>query len=176
MNNAAQDTPVIIDARAAAYAGEAIRVLGVVLPASGRVMLKKQATWKEQPVPKDSAVVVTDTPMIFDYWDMSFNESEQMAEVMAVYNEAQRSGLIVIEDALRRYEPKDVIQMRKMDERGKVLDFDSMGITNGHMAVLLAIWAARKIHGGYLMSTAPITLDDSSNDKDSDYGLMPFSI
>ena len=117
-----QVKPVVIDARAAAYAGEAIRVLGVVLPASGRVMLKKQATWKEQPVPKDNAVVVTDTPMIFDYWDMSFNESEQMAEVMAVYNEAQRSGLVVIEDALRRYEPKDVIQMSKMDERGKVLD------------------------------------------------------
>ena len=76
MNNAAQDTPVIIDARAAAYAGEAIRVLGVVLPASGRVMLKKQATWKEQPVPKDNAVVVTDTPMIFFFFFMRYNESE----------------------------------------------------------------------------------------------------
>lgn len=171
-----QVQPVIIDARAAAYAGESIRVLGVVLPSSGRVIIKKQASWKEQPVPSDSTVVVTDTPMIFDYWNMSFNESEQMKEVMAVYNEAQRSGLVSIEDALRRYEPKDVIQLRKMDERGQVLDFDSMGITNGHMAVLLAIWAARKVHGGYLMATAPITLDDSSNDKDSDYGLMPFSI
>lgn len=173
---AIQEPPIIIDARAAAYAGDAIRVMGVVLPASGRVMLKKTAAWKEQSVPKDNAVVVTDTPMVFDYWDMSFNDSEQMQEVMAVYNEAQRSGLIVIEDALRRYEPKDVIQLRKIDERGKVLDFDSMGITNGHMAVLLAVWAARKIHGGYLMSVAPTTIEAGNTEGESDFGLMPFSI
>lgn len=170
-----QDGPIVIDARAAAYAGESVRILAVVLPSSGRVVVKKQASWSQEPEPKDNKVIVTDTPMIFSYWDMSFNESEQMKEVLEAYNEAQRSGLIVIEDQLRRYEPKDVIQMRKMDERGKVLDFDSMGITNGHMAVLMAIWAARKIHGGYIMTASPVALNEGDKEV-GDYGLMPFSI
>ena len=168
--------PVIVDARAAAYAGEAIRVLAVALPSSGRVLVQKLAPWKAPVVENENTVVVTDTPMIFDHWDMSFNESEQMKEVLAVYNEAMRSGLVKIEDELRRYEPKDVIQMRKMDERGQALDLDSFGINNGHMAVLLAIWAARKIHGGHIITTQSTTLEYSETSERTDSSLLPFSI
>ena len=92
-----------------------------------------------------------------------------------MYKSAQASNLLIIDDALMRYVPKGVIQTRKVDDRWRVLDFDSMGINNGHIAILLAVWAARKAHGGYVI-TRPDTHQAGNELEDDSYAMMPFSI
>ncbi|WP_230656874.1 hypothetical protein [Psychrobacter sp. I-STPA10] len=170
---------VVIDARAAAYAGDPIRVLAVTDTASGKILIKKTAQWREPVKVKDNTTVVTDTPSIFNHWGLAFNEKEQMDQVLMAYKEAQRANMLSISDDLRRYEPSNVIQMRKFDERGAALEFDSSTLNNGHMAILLAIWAARKAHGGYIINQQPQTYNANNEDEKDiafDDAMMPFSI
>ena len=163
---------IYIDARAATYDGEAVRLLAVTLVDSGKILISKEAEWRDQPVVKGDTIVVTDTPNVFHHWSLSFNENEQMQAVMAAYKAVIAAGLLVIDNTVQRFDPKNVIQTRKVDERGKALDFDSMGINNGHIAVLLAVWAARSAHGGYVITRQP----DEDKSEDDEYDMMPFSI
>lgn len=165
---------IIIDSRAATYDGEAVRIMAATLVDTGQILVSKEAEWREQPTVKGNTIVVTDTPSVFNHWGLAFNEKEQMQTVMAAYKAANAAGLIQLDSALMRYDPKQVIQTRKVDEHGKALDFDSMGINNGHIAVLLAIWAARSAHGGYIMTRQPDTLQNEADDDG--YDMMPFSI
>lgn len=170
----ANPNAVYIDARAATYDGEAVRLLAVTLSDSGKILISKAAEWQDQPVAKGDTIVVTDTPSIFNHWGLSFNEKEQMQVVMAAYKASLAAGLLVIDRSVQRYDPKLVIQTRKVDERGKALDFDSMGINNGHIAVLLAVWAARSAHGGYVMTRQPEA--EQKDAEDDEFNMMPFSI
>ena len=168
---------VTIDARAASYDGDPVRILAVTSADSGKILVAKQDHWKDQPKAKENTIVVTDTPNLFGHSGMAFNEKEKMSTVMSAYKAANAAGLLSIDDSLARYDPKNVIQTRKFDERGRALDFDSMGMNNGHIAVLLAIWAARQAHGGYVITRQPS--DDGEpleDDDDSEFEMMPFSI
>lgn len=169
---------ITIDARAASYDGEAVRILAVTSADSGKILVAKEGDWREQPTAKENTIVVTDTPNAFGHWGLAFDEKEQMATVMKAYKAANAAGLLSLDDSLARYDPKNVIQTRKFDERGRALDFDSMGMNNGHIAVLLAIWAARQAHGGYVITRSP--QDDphqnDGDDGDDEYDMMPFSI
>lgn len=165
---------VYIDARAATYDGVAVRILAVTLADTGKILISKEAEWRDQPVAKGDTIVVTDTPNVFNHWSLAFNEKEQMQAVMAAYKASLAAGLLVLSDEVQRYDPKQVIQTRKVDERGKALDFDSMGINNGHIAVLLAVWAARSAHGGYVITRQPDAEQDEA--EDDEFDMMPFSI
>lgn len=166
---------IIIDARAASYDGDAIRIIAVTASDTGKILVSKQDEWQEPVVPAGNTTVVTDTPNVFNHWGLSFNESTQMKEVMAAYKAANSAGLLSIDDSLKRYDPAMVIQTRKVDERGKSLDFDSMGMNNGHIAILLAIWAAQKSHGGYVITRQPDKFSDE-DDTDGEFDMLPFSV
>ena len=101
-----------------------------------------------------------------------------MQEVLAAYKAASAAGLVSLDPALQRYEPSQVIQTRKIDEGGRRLDFDSMGMNNGHIAVLIAIWTARLVHGGYVINEQPSATQDANNNNDdgADDDMMPFSV
>lgn len=168
---------IVIDARAASYDGEAIRIIAVTLSDTGKILISKQGEWREEVVPAGNTTVVTDTPNVFEHWGLAFNESTQMKEVMGAYKAANSAGLLSIDDSLRRYDPAGVIQTRKVDERGKSLDFDSMGMNNGHIAILLAIWAAQKSHGGYVITRqSEPPSDDSDDSADGEFDMLPFSV
>lgn len=167
---------VVIDARAATYDGEPIRLLAATMVNSGIIKISKQAPWNEQPIRKPGTLVVTDTPNAFNHWGLTFDEKNQMREVMAYYKSAMAANLLSIDDSLMRYDPKGVIQTRKVDDRGRVMDFDSMGINNGHIAVLLAVWAARKSHGGYVITRSQDTYNSGDDTQVDEYDMMPFSI
>jgi hypothetical protein len=168
---------ITIDARAASYDGEAIRILAVTSVDTGKILVAKQDVWREQPIAKENTIVVTDTPNVFGHWGLAFNEKEQMSTVMMAYKAANAAGLLSLDDSLARYDPKNVIQTRKFDEKGRALDFDSMGMNNGHIAVLLAIWAARQAHGGYVITSQPDTSGAQEDDsEDNEHDMMPFSI
>ena len=172
---AAKPNIVIIDARSAGYDGEPARIMAVTDANSGMINIKVERAWREQPVPADNTIVVTDTPQVFNHWGLSFNEREQMQSVMASYKAVTAAGLLKLDDTLQRYNPAQVIQTRKIDDRGRALDFDSMGMNNGHIAVLLAVWAARMVYGGYAITKEP---DEANNDDDDgdDDDMLPFSI
>lgn len=170
---------VVIDARAASCDGDPIRLLAVTDTASGKVLIQKIADWHEPTKVNENTTVVTDTPQAFKHWSLSFNEKEQLEQVLFAFKEASRSKILDIRPELRRYDPANVIQMRKYDERGAALEFDSSALNNGHMAALLAVWAARKAHGGYVITDLP-DADDASDDDDDDDAfddaMMPYSV
>lgn len=161
---------VLIDARAAGYQGDAVRVLAVTMADSGKIQIAKLAKWGEPVKKKDNVVVVTDTPTVFSHWSQAFREEEHMKDLIRTYLECRRSGLVRIDDAIKMFDPMDVVQAAKMDERGQVQEFDE-SITNGHMAVLLAIWAARRAYGGYVLTE--VSESDEQYDGDD---MMPFSV
>lgn len=182
-NNTAPASPpansnaVFIDARAAGYEGEPIRMMAVTLVNSGKIVVRRLADWQEQTASKDNTVVVTDTPSAFHHWGLAFKEKDDMHAVIAAYKAVSSAKLLQIDDAIRAYDPSFVIQTRKVDERGQVLEFDSMSLNNGHVAVLLAVWAARMSHGGYMVTR--ISYDGQSEDDDGDMddgGMLPFSV
>lgn len=170
---AAKPNIVIIDARAAGYDGEPARIMAVTDANTGMINIKVERAWREQPVPADNTIVVTDTPQVFNHWGLSFNEREQMQSVMASYKAVTAAGLLKLDDTLQRYNPAQVIQTRKIDDKGRALDFDSMGMNNGYIAVLLAVWAARMVYGGYAITKEA---DEANNDDDSDDDMLPFSV
>lgn len=177
---ASNSKAVIIDARSAGYEGDPIRILAVVSVATGKVMLRKPATWHEQPTPKDDTIVVTDTPAMFHHWGLSFTEKQDMQAVIAAYKASKAARLIQIHDSLQMYDPDFVMQTRKVDERGQVLEFDSMGLNNGHMAMLLAIWSARFVHGGYVVTRVGALGEVEEGDNFmagvDDNDTLPFSV
>lgn len=172
---AAKPNIVIIDARSAGYDGEPARIMAVTDANTGMVNIKVERDWREQPVAADNTIVVTDTPQMFNHWGLSFNEREQMQSVLAAYKAITAVGLLKLDATLQRYNPAQVIQTRKIDDRGRALDFDSMGMNNGHIAVLLAVWAARMAYGGYSITKEP---EEQHSDDDSDDGddMLPFSV
>lgn len=173
---AAKQNIVFIDARSAGYDGEPARIMAVTDANTGMVNIKVERAWREQPVAADNTIVVTDTPQMFNHWGLSFNEREQMQSVMASYKAVTATGLLKLDDSLQRYNPAQVIQTRKIDDKGRALDFDSMGMNNGHIAVLLAVWAARMVYGGYAITKEPDEANNDDDDDDDDDDMLPFSV
>ena len=173
-----------IDARAAGYEGEPVRIMAVTIVDSGKILIAKKADWREKTTPIDDVVVVTDTPQVFDHWSMAFYESENIKDLLKTYLEVKRSGLLAIDDSMRMYNPDEIVQMSKLDERGQVLEFDT-NVTNGHVAVLLAIWGARQSYAGNIITErvnneADNLFKPSELDGYNDNGVfdpvMPFSV
>lgn len=166
---------VKVDARAAGYVGDPVRVLAVTMADSGKILVNATADWKEPTFPRDDTVVITDTPQVFNHWSMAFIERDNMKDLMRAYMDVKRSGLLKINDNVRMYDPSDIVQPAKMDERGQSLEFDE-GITNGHVAVLLAVWGARQAYAGYVLTErAETPFDDNAMLYDDDV-MMPFSV
>ena len=169
---------LIIDARAATFRGDAIRIIAVTNTKKGQILIQSAAEWREPTKFDANTVIVTDTSTVFDHWQLRFLESEHMQTVMAAYQAANNAKLIKFKDGMQRHDPANVIQMRKIDERGSVNEFDSSNITNGHLAVLLAVWASRIMYGGNVISQ-PMTVQASTRqqaDDDDDDMLLPMSI
>lgn len=170
---------IIIDSRASGYEGEPVRIMAVSLVASGKILLQKTANWREKVGKETDTLLVTDTTRAFDRWDMAFSEKDDMRQLIISYKEAISSGMVKIQDELRRYDPNQVMQMRKLDERGQVMDFDSMSFNNGHMAVMLAVWVAYKAHGGYVMLDPPQSANvkvEQVETEQAEQEMLPFSV
>lgn len=163
---------IIIDARSALASGEPMRIIATSLVANGKILISKLANYQEPIIPKDNVLVVTDTPNLHKHWSLAFNEKRDMREIVQCYRQVKSAGLLQLSDAVRQYDPSDVLQVLKMDERGQVYEFDG-GITCGHMAVLLAIWAAHCAYAGHAITHA---IDDELDDEYDDEGMMPFTV
>jgi len=65
----------------------------------------------------------------------------------------------------------NILQVRKIDKKGRQQEFDSSSLDNGHIAALLAIWASHKIVSAYA-----VTSNQVQDEADIDPTMLPFSI
>lgn len=173
-----------IDSRAATFGGDSVRLIAATIVSTGQIKISDMAEWGAKVVPKPSTLVVTDTPQVFSHWGLAFDQFSNMGEVLAAYKMADAANLVKLDAKLERFNIDRIIQTLKVDERGAKLDIDSQ-MQNGHLAVLMAVWAARKSHGGYIITPHDEPAkrhnynsdDDIDSDSDDDSGgMLPFSI
>jgi hypothetical protein len=182
---------ITIDARVSGYLDSAVRVLAVCMPETGMILLQKEGKYKDR-IKKSrlefddqdsydqhlakiaNTVLVTDSPSHFDNWQLAFDEKQHMQDAIRTYFQKKRGGYLKIESTLAKYDPEQVLQVRKVDKSGAEYDFDGAALNNGHMAVLLAVWASARANMGHLL--AGRIDDDSDADLDPDDPMMPFSL
>jgi hypothetical protein len=181
---------VTIDARVSGYLGEPVRLLAVCMPDTGAVLLQKEANYKER-LKKDRldfadqdsydqdlervnrTVLVTDSPSHFPNWQLCFDEKKDMQDAIRAYFQKKKGGFLKLETSLAKHDPEQVLQIRKVDKMGADYDFDSSALNNGHMAVLLAVWASVRANMGHLLA---LQVGDDSTDADQDDPMTPFSL
>ena len=160
---------ITIDSRVSGYNDKPIRLLGICLPKTGQLLLKKEMPYITQVSYDADTVIVTDSPQIVEHWQLAFYEKQHLDEAIRTYQMRFKNGLVRLESSLERYNPQAVIATRKVDKNGTVSELDSGSLSNGHIAVLLAVWASAKSSALHVLT--------NPTDKPSDNGgfLMPFS-
>lgn len=164
---------VRIDSRVIGFSEEPVRIIAMCFPEDGMIRVDKIERYSNLPVPpelRDKTIVVTDAPHQVLNWQLKFVAGEHLHEVMTIYQQQRRAGLVDIEPKLAKFKPDNILQVRKIDQKGQQQEFDSSSLTNGHIAVLLAIWASYKIAIG----NAVIHPHDAKEDFDT--SMIPFSI
>ncbi len=116
-------------------------------------------------------MVVTDSPNLIKNWQLKFNAQQHLEEVIRIYQASYRCGLVEFENLITRYNPMNILQVRKIDKKGMQQEFDSSSLDNGHIAALLAIWASHKIATAYGVMSNQVQKED-----DIDRAMLPFSI
>ncbi len=165
---------VLIDSRVVGFSHVPIRILSACIIESGIVQIlgeKPFIEFSKQTSEKYRTIVVTDSPEIVQDWNIAFDPKKHLDDVINIYQLRQRAGLIQINDDVMRYNPEPVLQVRKLDKNGLVQEFDSGSVENGHIAVLLAVWATYKVklnHDCLTPSATEKELVDST--------LIPFTI
>jgi len=165
-----------IDSRVSGYDGEPVRVLAVCIPDSGKVLVQKIAPYREPIKSSPDTVLVTDSPSHHANWQLAFYEQQDIAAATRAYFERKRGGFVKIESAVAKFDPESVLELRKIDKTGAVHEFNSSELTNGHMAILLAIWACGRASFGNMLSEQMTDDGDVSLDDDDDDSMMPFSL
>lgn len=164
---------VRIDSRVVGFASEPIRILGLCFQETGELLIQKVEKFSTLLVAeeyKQNTIVVTDAPELIQNWHLSFNPVEDLETVISVFQMRMRSKLVEIEQALTRYNPSHILQVRKVDKKGIQQEFDSGSLDNGHVAVLLAVWASSQVAFNYSAFQAK---SDLSAVDDS---MLPFSV
>ncbi len=160
------DIPQIVrlDSRVYGYNGEPVRLLGAVHTPTGRLTIQQEGKLVVRGTNEESKpdlVIVTDSMASVSHWDMCFQEARDLKQVIAFYREQSRAGLIRIADAVSRHDPKLVLQLRKVDDRGGQWEIDTGSLQNGHIAALVMVWAGvRACMGNAISDDAEVVLDD----------------
>lgn len=179
-----------VDCRIAMYGNsgeDAARVLAVVDMQNDKVSISSILPYRPPKNPyqgktaeqiemikkiEKSSVIVVDNPDAFSNWDLCFSEREHLDEaVKAFYSLDSMKVLELKKEVAERYNPRTVIEVRKMDLGGNVYELNSEEINNGYMAVLLTCWAAMRMR-----NTASMTQQSDPTAEDEDDFFVPFSV
>lgn len=161
---------VTIDSRVSGYDGKPVRVKCSAMPAEGMIMVQKLADFDEPVGSDENTMLVTDSPDYFTRWQLAYYEERHIKEVVRVFFQKLNNDLIMIESELEKFDPKNILELRKIDKIGSQYEFESSSVTNGHMAVLLAVWACSKVSQGYMLT------HQEEADSDEDDPMMPYSL
>lgn len=168
------DDIVRIDSRVMGFNGDPVRILAVCFKDTGEMRIEKKEIYTNLPVPanlKANTIVVTDAMHQVQNWDLPFDATRDLASVISVYQQRSRAGLIDIEKSLNRYNPRNILQVRKVDEKGLKQEFDSSSLNNGHVAVLLCVWASQRVAISHSVTHA-----QSMDVNAIDTSMLPYSI
>ncbi|GAA5003373.1 hypothetical protein GCM10023206_07050 [Acinetobacter puyangensis] len=161
-----------IDARVVGFANEPVRILGLCFKDTGELLIEKLEKFSTLPVLEEyrqTTIVVTDAPELVKSWHLSFNAKEDLETVISVYQMRMRSKLVEIAKNLNRFDPGNILQVRKVDKNGIQQEFDSSSLDNGHVATLLAVWASSQVAFNYSAFEAKTVSEDVDN------SMLPFS-
>lgn len=163
-----------IDARVTGFSTDKIRLISLCFADSGQILVQKTEIFTALPVRPDQqadTIVVTDSPNLIQNWQLKFDAQQHLEEVIKVYQASFRAGLVEFEKSLERYNPMNILQVRKIDKNGLQQEFDSSSLDNGHIAALISIWASHKI----AISHA-VTSKEEVQEEYIDRSMLPFSI
>lgn len=161
-----------IDSRVSSYSGQPARVLGLCDTDKGTILVVKSDAYATQVKPDNATVVVTDSPDHIKNWQLSYDERRDMLDVVKSFFSIKNAGMLKVNE--QRLDPTGILEMRKIDERGSVWEFNSSQTNNGHVATLLLVWAGVKAIRGRLLSEQ---FDEIEQEKEEvDDPSMPFSV
>lgn len=165
-------TIIKIDSRVSGYTGQPARVLGLCDTDKGTIFVVRLEAYTTEVKSDPQTVVVTDSPDHIKNWQLSYDERRDMLDVVKSFFSIKNAGMLKVNE--QRLDPTGILEMRKIDERGSVWEFNSSQTNNGHVATLLLVWAGVKAIRGRLLSeqVEEATQDDSEIDDPS----MPFSV
>lgn len=164
------DGVVTLDVRISGFTGAPVRLLAKVVVASGHTRFFQEMAVREVPQRRPAQVIVTDAPRYTAVWDLAFDESVDLAQAIVVYRQMVNAARLRLDDAVAKYNPQGVLEVRKIDANGIRTDLDTTSLTNGHVAVLVGCWAAHKAS----LSWQIMDQDDGS-DLDDDPS-MPYMV
>ena len=163
-----------IDSRVTGFSDQPVRLMAMCFQDTGEILLQTTEIFTALAVPPDlrsNTVVVTDSPGLIKNWQLKFDAQQHLEEVIRIYQASYRAGLVEFEDSIKRYNPMNILQVRKVDKNGLQQEFDSGALDNGHIAALLAIWASQKIASAHAVTSNQVQKED-----DIDRTMLPFSI
>lgn len=163
-----------IDARVTGFSNDQVRLISLCFPDSGEILVQKIDIFTTLPVRPDQqadTIVVTDSPNLIQNWQLKFDPKEHLEEVIRVYQSSFRGGLVEFETSLERYNPMNILQVRKIDKNGLQQEFDSSSLDNGHIAALISIWASNRISVSHA-----VTSKEEVKEEYIDRTMLPFSI
>lgn len=165
---------VRIDSRVIGFSEEPVRILALCFVETGEIVIEKVDKFSTLPVPPElrhNTVVVTDAPNHVQNWHLRFDVQEHLESVMNIFQMKSRAKKIDIDQSLARYNPTNILQVRKVDKNGPQQEFDSTSLNNGHIAVLLAVWASERI------SISHAVTDKTQLEQENiDTSMLPYSI
>lgn len=177
---------IFIDCRVGMYAENAVRVLATVDVQNDTVTISqimpyyppadpfKDKTPQQVEIIKminKNSVVVVDNPDAFNNWDLRFIEEQHLGEAVQAYYLLENTKSLVLDKALINFNPRNILETRKMDMKGNVYELNSDEINNTYMVVLIVCWAAVKAR-----NTHSITVNESPTQEDTDEFFVPFSV
>ncbi len=163
-----------IDARVTGFSNDQMRLISLCFPETGEILVQKIEIFTTLPVRPDQqadTIVVTDSPNLIQNWQLKFDLKEHLEEVIKVYQASFRGGLVEFETSLERFNPLNILQVRKIDKNGLQQEFDSSALDNGHIAALISIWASNKIAVSHA-----VTCKEEVKEEYIDRTMLPFSI
>lgn len=121
------------------YQGKPVSVFAAYDPEYDVLVIARESEYETSP--RDGFLRVT-TRDADPAHDMVFTEDE-VREAIGAFFEMEAMGLVKFAEGMSRLDPKHRIERDGMDERGAKFRF-SPDIANGQVAVLIAVYAARR--------------------------------
>ncbi|MDR6630401.1 hypothetical protein J2X86_002456 [Acinetobacter lwoffii] len=120
-----------------------------------------------------NTVIVVDNALVFPKWDLSFSETEHLADAVKAYALLDTTHCLILSDEVKqRYDPKAILQVRKMDVKGKDYELNSEDLTNGNIAVLLVCWAVIRMRNSAVLHEEGL----EPTQQDIDSFDVPFTV
>lgn len=183
-----QKQKLYVDCRVAGFGEDPLRIIAVVDTQNDKVTISTTLPYMP---PKDpfkgktakqieemkkilaNTLVVVDNPIAFSKWDLNFEETEHLQEAIQAYTLLDSTQALKLGDQVKQQcDPKTVLQVRKMDVKGKDYELNSDDLTNGNMGVLLVCWAVIRMRRSAVMAEEGI----EPTQQDIDNFDVPFVI